>query len=202
MAMEMKEHALQQLVERLSKGDEKAFGQLYQLFGEKVYHIARKMKLGHEDAEGIVQEVFLKIWKKRANLDPELSINAYMIAIVRSLVIKKSKKEARFFAYQKYKIPLISFEASGDPELELIYSDFHHISSDLIDQLPPGQKKIFILRNFENLSTDEIAEKLHLSKRTVENQIFRASKGIKEKLQKLKIISASVFLLMFESVFS
>ncbi|MCH7400710.1 RNA polymerase sigma factor [Belliella kenyensis] len=194
--MEMKEHALRQLVEDLSKGDEKAFGKLYQLFGEKVYHIARKMNLNHEDAEGVVQEVFLKIWKKRENLDPELSINAYMIAIVRSLVIKKVKKEARFFAYQKYKIPLISFETNTDPELELIYADFHQVSSDLIELLPPGQKQVFIMKNFENLSTDEIAEKLNLSKRTVENQIFRASKGIKEKLQKLKIISAGILLLI------
>ncbi|MCH7409184.1 sigma-70 family RNA polymerase sigma factor [Belliella sp. DSM 111904] len=197
----MKEQALRQLVEDLSKGDEKAFGKLYQLFGEKVYHIARKMNLCHEDAEGVVQEVFLKIWKKRANLDPELSINAYMIAIVRSLVIKKSKKEARFFAYQKYKIPLISFETNSDPELDLIYSDFHQVSSALIEKLPPGQKQVFILKNFENLSTDEIAEKLNLSKRTVENQIFRASKGIKDKLQKLKIISASIFLLMIDAIF-
>ena len=49
------------------------------------------MDLSHEDAEGVVQEVFLKIWKNRSKLDPELSINAYLIAIVRSLVIKKAK---------------------------------------------------------------------------------------------------------------
>lgn len=198
--MEIKESVLQQLVKDLSKGDEKAFGKLYHLYGEKVYHIARKMNLGHEDAEGIVQEVFLKIWKKRANLDPELSINAYMIAIVRSLVIKKAKKEARFFAYQQYKIPLLSFETSSDPERELIYNDFQQFSSELIDQLPPAQKQVFVLRNVDNLSVDEIAEKLNLSRRTVENQIFRATKGIREKLQKLKIISTGLFLMFIDTV--
>ena len=52
----------QQLVIEISKGDEKAFEKLYLLFSEKIYHVSRKMNLNHEDSEGVVQEVFLKIW--------------------------------------------------------------------------------------------------------------------------------------------
>ena len=201
MSKEFDIHSHQELVMRLSKGDEKAFEKLYLLFSEKIYHISRKMNLCHEDAEGVVQEVFLKIWKNRAKLDPELSINAYMIAIVRSLVIKKSKKEARFFAFQNYSLPLYQFESNNGPEEDLIYSEFHHLSSEIIDQLPNSQKQIFIMRNFENLSIDEIAEKLNLSKRTVENQIFRATKVVKEKLVKLKIISMSIAAILAKSGF-
>lgn len=199
MSKEFDIHSHQELVSRLSKGDEKAFEKLYLLFSEKIYHISRKMNLCHEDAEGVVQEVFLKIWKNRAKLDPELSINAYMIAIVRSLVIKKSKKEARFFAFQNYNLPLYPFESNNGPEEDLIYSEFHHLSSEIIDQLPNGQKQIFIMRNFENLSIDEIAEKLNLSKRTVENQIFRATKVVKERL--VKLISMSIAAIVAKSAF-
>lgn len=182
----------QQLVSDLSKGDEKAFEKLYRLFSEKIYQVSRRMNLGHEDAEGVVQEVFLKIWKNRTQLNPDLSINAYLIAIVRSLVIKKVKKDARFFAFQQYNLPLVQGLASSGPEDDLIFEEFHHLTSEIINQLPPAQKQIFILRNFENLSTEEIAEQLNLSKRTVENQIFRANKLVKEKLVRLKIISSSV----------
>lgn len=200
MASEFEAHPHQQLVFDISQGNEKAFEKLYALFSEKIYHVSRRMNLSHEDAEGIVQEVFLKIWRKRSKLDPQLSINAYMIAIVRSLVIKKAKKEARFFAFQNYSIPLYEFERNSGPEQDLIYSEFHHISEEIIKQLPAGQKQIFILRHFENLSVEEIAEKLNISRRTVENQIFRSTKAVREKLVKLKIISLSVLSMALQTL--
>jgi RNA polymerase sigma-70 factor (family 1) len=200
MASEFGAHPHQQLVSDISRGDEKAFEKLYGLFSEKIYHVSRRMHLSHEDAEGIVQEVFLKIWKKREKLDPQLSINAYMISIVRSLVIKKAKKEARFFAFQNYSIPLYEIERNNGPEEELIFSEFHNISKEIIDHLPAAQKQIFLLRHFENLSVEEIAEKLNISRRTVENQIFRSTKAVKEKLVKLKIISASMFVMTLNSL--
>ena len=188
------------LVISLSLGDEKAFEELYKLFSEKIYHISRKMNLSHEDAEGVVQEVFLKIWKNRSKLDPELSINAYLIAIVRSLVIKKAKKDARFFAFQQYKIPLLQQLTSPGADDELIFSEFSQLTREIIEQLPPAQKKIFQLRYLENLSTAEIADQLQISKRTVENQIFRATSFVREKLTKIKIISSGLLFFVADSL--
>lgn len=192
--------SLKELVLHLSNGDEKAFERLYFLFSEKIYHISRKMNLCHEDAEGVVQEVFLKIWKNRTKLDPELSINAYLIAIVRSLVIKKAKKDARFYAFQQYKIPLLQQITSASAEDEIIFSEFSMLTQEIIEQLPPAQKKIFQLRYLENLSVAEISEQLNISKRTVENQIFRATSLVKEKLSKLKIISTGLLFFIVDSV--
>ncbi len=189
-----------QLVISLSQGDERAFEELYRLYSEKIYHISRKMNLSHEDAEGVVQEVFLKIWKNRFKLDPELSINAYLIAIVRSLVIKKAKKDARFFAFQQYKIPLIQQLSSPGADDELIFSEFSQLTREIIEQLPPAQKKIFQLRYLENLSVAEIADQLQISKRTVENQVFRATCFVREKLTKLKIISSGILFFIADSL--
>lgn len=189
-----------QLVISLSQGDERTFEELYRLYSEKIYHISRKMNLSHEDAEGVVQEVFLKIWKNRSKLDPELSINAYLIAIVRSLVIKKAKKDARFFAFQQYKIPLIQQLSSPGADDELIFSEFSQLTREIIEQLPPAQKKIFQLRYLENLSVAEIADQLQISKRTVENQVFRATCFVREKLTKLKIISSGILFFIADSL--
>ncbi|MFL0682782.1 MAG: RNA polymerase sigma factor [Algoriphagus aquaeductus] len=188
------------LVIRLVQGDERAFEELYKLFSEKIYHIARRMNLSHEDAEGVVQEVFLKIWKNRSKLDPELSINAYLIAIVRSLVIKKAKKDARFFAFQQYKIPLVQQISSPGADDELIFSEFSQLTKEIIEQLPPAQKRIFQLRYFENLSVSEIADQLNISKRTVENQVFRSTSLVREKLTKLKIISSGLLFFVIDSL--
>lgn len=188
------------LVIRLVQGDERAFEELYKLFSEKIYQIARRMNLSHEDAEGVVQEVFLKIWKNRSKLDPELSINAYLIAIVRSLVIKKAKKDARFFAFQQYKIPLVQQISSPGADDELIFSEFSQLTKEIIEQLPPAQKRIFQLRYFENLSVSEIADQLNISKRTVENQVFRSTSLVREKLTKLKIISSGLLFFVIDSL--
>lgn len=183
------------LIIGISDGDEKSFEKLYFLFSKKVYHTARKMNLNHEEAENVMQEVFLAIWENRANLDPALSINAYMIAIVKSLVVKQLKKKARLYAFQQYNIEILP-TATSQTEDDLIYSDLHQVSSEMIRQLPSGQKKIFMMRNMEYLSVDEIAQQLNLSKRTVENQIFRATKSLKEKLVQMKAISISAFLML------
>lgn len=191
----------QHLVIELSKGNEKAFEKLYLIFSEKIYHVSRKMNLSHEDAEGVVQEVFLKIWKNRSKLDPELSINAYLIAIVRSLVIKKAKKDARFFAFQQYNIPLIQHISASGPDDELIFTEFDQLTNEIIQQLPQGQKKIFQMRYFDNMTVAEIATQLNLSKRTVENQIFRATGTVKGKLTQLKIISSGLLFFIADSLF-
>ena len=152
--------------------------------------------MSHEDAEGIVQEVFLKIWRNRINLDSSLSFNAYIIAIVRSIVVKQSKKKARFFAYQHYAISF-SFDNSNETEDYIIFSDLDAISSKAIAELPAKQKQVFMMKNFQHLNVDEIAEKLNLSKRTVENQIYRATKSLREKLVNMKIISSFFLVVAF-----
>lgn len=153
------------------------------------------MFLSHEDAEGVVQDVFLKIWKNRANLDSSLSFNAYIITILRSIIIKQSKKRVRFYAYEKY---ALSFSSRFSQETEdyIIFSDLSEISSKVLKNLPHKQKQVFMMKNFHHLSVDEIAQKLNLSKRTVENQIHRATKTLREKLVNMEIIS-SISLLLF-----
>lgn len=159
------------------------------------------MRLSHEEAEEIVQEVFLKIWKYRAKLDPELSINAYMIAIIKSLVIKKNRKEARFFAFQQYQVPMIDSVSAHTPDDDLIYSEFHRLAMEIIEKLSPAQKQVFKMRHLEHKSFEEIAGKLNVSQRTVENQVFRSTKLVKKGLAKLEIVSVSILFLIFKVLF-
>lgn len=159
------------------------------------------MGLNHEEAEEIVQEVFLKIWKYKAKLDPELSINAYIIAIIRSLVIKKNRKEARFFAFQQYQIPLMDPVSAHTPDDDMIYSELHSISMEIIEKLPPAQKQVFKMRHLENRSFEEIAVKLDVSQRTVENKVFRATKWVKKRLSQLEIVSISILFFGINAIF-
>jgi RNA polymerase sigma-70 factor (ECF subfamily) len=175
-------------VSRLREGDEKAFSLLYDFFRPKVFFTSKKMNLSSEDAEEIVQEVFLIIWKNRQNLNSELSFNAYLLAILKSLIIKKSKKEAKRIAYEVYTLSTQEIE-SNETELLIEYSEFERISISEIEKLPKTQKEIFKMKNYENLHSGEIASKLGISKRTVESHIYVATKSIKNKLQKKYLIA-------------
>lgn len=185
-----------ELVSRLRSGDEIAFGKLYEKYASKIYNISRKMGLLHEDAEGVIQEVFMKIWRNRENLDSSLSFNAYIISIVRSMVLKQSRKRARFLAFQHYAITYWPGN-TNETEEYVIFSDLDELSSKAIEELPAKQKQVFMMKNFDHLTTEEIAAKLNLSTRTVENQIYRATKSLKEKLIDMKVITPGVIGLIF-----
>lgn len=175
-------------VSRLREGDEKAFSQLFEFFGPKIFNTSKKMNLSAEDAEEIVQEVFLIIWKNRQNLNSGLSFNAYLLSILKSLIIKNSKKEARRIAYEVYAISNQETE-TNETELQIEYSEFERISVSEIEKLPKTQREIFKMKNNENLHSGEIAEKLGISKRTVESHIYVATKSIKLNLQKKYLIA-------------
>jgi len=169
------------LVSQLKEGSEPAFTELFNLFHQKICNTSKKMFLSNEDAEEIAQEVFLIIWKNRQNLKCELSFNAYLLTILKSLIIKKSRKEAQKVAYEKY---ALNFQRNYSDDAERIFEnqELETIALEAVASLPDYQKEVYILKNQENLATEEIAVKMGISKRTVENHIYKASKSIKRSL--------------------
>ncbi|MBI1301563.1 MAG: RNA polymerase sigma-70 factor [Alphaproteobacteria bacterium] len=183
------------LVKRLRRGDEDAFGCLFRQFGPKIYGTARRMFLNHEDAEELVQEVFLKIWKKRAELKDDLSFQGYLITIMKSMIYKKAKRKAMFTVYQETAASGQGIVANeGEEKLE--YEDLRKYSQMAIDQLPKCQKVVFEMRYLNHRSADEIAEHLSISKRTVESHIYKATKSVREKLSGSSYLSPELFLVV------
>ena len=197
----IKQSDIPKVVDRLREGDQNAFSQLYGYFKEKIFFTSRKMCLSTEDAEEIVQEVFMIVWKNRRNLKSDLSFNAYLLSILKSLIIKKSRNKARKIAYEVYAI-VHSEKVTNETELQVEFWEIERLSYSEIEKLPNTQKKIFKLRNIENLCSGEIAEKLGISKRTVENHIYVASKTIRNILQnKYDITIKSSVLFLFSLIF-
>jgi RNA polymerase sigma factor (sigma-70 family) len=197
----IKQSDIPKVVDRLREGDENAFSQLYDYFKEKIFFTSRKMCLSAEDAEEIVQEVFMIVWKNKRNLKSDLSFNAYLLSILKSLIIKRSRNEARKIAYEVYAIDHAE-KVTNETALQVEFWEIERLSYLEIEKLPYTQKKIFKLKNFENLCSAEIAEKLGISKRTVENHIYVASKTIRNILQnKYDISIKSLVLFIFSLLF-
>jgi len=189
------QQSVTELVGLLQTGDQKAYINLYNFFAPKILNTCKKMYLNQQDAEEVVQEVFLKVWEKRGQLDNTLSFNAYLLTIMRSLIFKRSRKQALDIAYQKYNIQFLSKEDNCTEEA-ILFEEIKSFSNKAIASLPKGQQEVFSLKFSEHLSADEIAVKLHLSKRTVENQLYKATKELKKKLISNELIPYELLMML------
>ncbi len=171
------------MIRSLKEGGEAAFKIVYDTFSQKIFIVAIKFGLAEEEAQEVVQEVFVKLWDHRRTLKEDLSINAYLLTITKNTLINYSKKQAYEIAYKKY-LDKQDLNSNFSTEDEIIYADYELLTQSFINQLPAQQKEIFLLAKKENMPSKEIAEKLNISLRTVENQIYRATKKIKEELRR------------------
>jgi RNA polymerase sigma-70 factor, ECF subfamily len=172
------------LIKKMIEGDPKAFSNLFERYAFNLLNVARMYINHREEAEEIVQETFYRVWKYRANMDPELSFKAYIITIAKRLIFNQAKKRMHELAYQEYFIK--NFTEKNNPIDEII--DFKELDQKIrtaIDDLPPKRKEVFVLSRDHGLSTLEIAKKLNISVSTVENQINKAIKSIREAIAML-----------------
>lgn len=180
-------------LEQLKANSEQAFESLYDQYSNKIYKVSLRFGLNHEDAVEIVQDVFVKVWERRKDINLELSFNAYLLTICKNLIIKKARKNTTQIAFQKY---YSKFQDGIDRSTEdiIVFADLLKVTEGFMDLLPPQQKEIFKLSRIEQLSHQEISARLNLSVRTVENHVYRASEKLKMKLKELGI---TVSLLLF-----
>lgn len=181
---------------QLIKGNKQAFNCLFQIYHKKLYYFAKGYLKSEKEAEEIVQETFLKIWERKEFLDPELSFHAYLFKIAFNFIQKGLIKNVK------------NDELKHDLADELINFDNHtanmvnyhfllqHINQ-IIDELPPRQKEIFILRKLDGYSAQEISEKLSLATKTVEAHLTAALKFLKTKLKSEKFSDIVLFALIF-----
>jgi RNA polymerase sigma-70 factor (family 1) len=182
-----------QLVHNLSKGNLLAFNTLYKDYSGRLYRFAFGYLKSEDEAEELVQEVFTKIWEKRAELKKELSFKSFLFTIAFNIIRKHFRNKAHLSEYFENKI-------NDDPDMQtsqkITYDSLYHYITDLVNQLPNRRKEIFIKSRFEGLSINEIAEKMKISHKTVENQLTDALKFIRTNLNR-ENISVILFISLF-----
>lgn len=170
-----------ELIELLKGGSYAAFEILYERYSQSIYLTAKKFHLSHENAENIVQDVFLKVWEKKNGLKTEYSFFSYLFTIAKNAIFKQLKKKIFVSLKEEYnlKTPLVS---PNQTESKLLRDDFKLQYHGTIRKLTPAKKKIFILRYHLGLNNQEIATRLGLSKRTVESHIHQIKLTLREHL--------------------
>lgn len=171
------------LIVSLREGDIKAFSELFDRYAKRLYHFAIGYLKSVEESEEIVQEVFLKIWNNREEISLLKSFEAYLFTIAKNGIlntIRKSKSEQAYLNYTKLHPGknILLDEELDFKELEIAYKQ-------IIDKLSPKRKEIYILSRELLLSNAEIAKKMNISVKTVENQMTSAISEIRKNLRLL-----------------
>ncbi len=181
------------LVRRLHKNDIFAFNELYQKYSAKAYNFISKHLDTEEDVKDLLQELFITIWKKRKDINEELSFNSYLFTITLNLIRKHFRKKIKDRNIIKKWIETPELYSS-DPAYIAEFNDLENISIKIINELPPKRKQVFELSRKEGLSNDEIAVKLNINKKTVENHLNLALKYFRKKYKSSSFILSLFFI--------
>ncbi|WP_114937689.1 RNA polymerase sigma-70 factor [Mucilaginibacter endophyticus] len=168
-----------ELWEAVVSDSSRAFVVLYNRYWHKLYKTAKKYLKDDIVAEEIVHDVFVALWQKRHS-SKIVDFQKYILVTARYHVYKQLRTiaaEKVEFYEQIPEQPTLALVSEAD--VKLGYEDLQTELTNVLKQLPRRCQEIFWLSRVENLSNDEIAERLNISKRTVENQITIALKFLR-----------------------
>ncbi len=169
------------LISLLKEGNHEAFAEIYNRYWRGLYNAAYKRLPDREVCEDIVQNVCIDLWERRQISDIR-NLPAYLHTAVRFQVFKTAARDPQQSGLlSAFDEMLVSPAHTDDYLLE---SEIRNLISLWIDTLPEKRREIFILHYFHQLSSGEIADRLHLSRKTVQNQLNIASKVIQEHATK------------------
>ena len=175
-----------QLIERFQNGDETAFNEIVLRYQEKVYWIARRYLADHDDADDVVQEVFVKAYEALRGFrrDAALGTWLYRIAVNQSINALRWRRLKSALRIDE----LTSEQASDDetPHEALESSDRRRLIEEAVSRLPEKQKAVFVLRYYQELSYEQIATTLKTSVGGLKANYFHAVKKIQEFLRNVE----------------
>lgn len=169
------------LLQSIANGNEAAFQKLYAAFSTKVYNTAIGYVQNQEDAEEILQDVFVKIHRNAAKFKGNSAVGTwvYRITVNTSLNVLRKKKYLSFLSFGEVKKDVPTFEHPGvlmenKEESKLLFK--------AIDLLPSNQKTAFILSFVEGLPRQKVSDIMEISLKATEGLLQRAKKNLRKKL--------------------
>lgn len=175
------------LMVRIGAGDHHAFRALVERHQNAIIGTVAKMLGNPTDAEDISQQVFLRIWRNAKRYRPDAKFTTYLFTITRNLVFNETrrrgrKKEVSADEREETSNQLIEDSPDRQPDSELLQSELQAAVDAAISRLPETQRMAVVLRRYEQLSYEEIAEVLKLSVSAVKSLLFRARTSLREAL--------------------
>jgi RNA polymerase sigma-70 factor (ECF subfamily) len=167
------------ILTKVIQGDENAFAELYNYYKSPALRFTTSLLKDDEEAENMVQDVFLKIWIKRAHIKPEYNFSSYLFTCLRNMAFdyfKKMEKSEQLRKQFMEGMTLFADEEREEKERRI------SLVQNAVESLSVKRKLILKLNIEEGKSYQEIAEFLRISKNTVKNQLVKAKQILREKM--------------------
>lgn len=188
------------LLLRLKEGNYEAFEQIYGRYYRQLAGNLMKLLKSRDLVGEALQEIFMRLWNNRLNVDPEKPIKAYLFRIGENLVYDTFRKAARD---EKMRVYFMAFttEAYEHIEKALFEQENKQLLHDAIDKLPPQRKRVYILCKLEEKSYKEISELLGISTAAVNDHITKANAFLKSYITKHPSLPALVVSSLLLSIY-
>ncbi len=185
-----------ELIKRVAAGDERAFRQLYVQYHQVLRTHVFRLTESTDLADEVVQDVFLKVWHGREKLEAVTNFGGYLFILSKNLTIDLLRKHVRqTILARKWEQEETNAAASAAQEEP---TDLYHaLLDEAIDQLPPQQKRAYILSRHEQLKYAEIAAEMNISRETVKTYLQLAITSIKTYIRKKGHLINLFFLFFF-----
>lgn len=174
------------LIRLLKDGSNKAFDKIYQMYARRLYAYSIQFTKSSEEAEEIVQDVFVKLWQNKENIRQDETLCSLLFIMAKHLLINAYRSKVNNPVYEEY-IYHLDVLSVDNALYNLEYDEFLQKLYMEIRKLPSTQQKVIELSRMQQLSNKEVAEKLSLSEQTVKNQLSIALKTLRENLNKILI---------------
>ncbi|MCY1722047.1 RNA polymerase sigma-70 factor [Prolixibacteraceae bacterium Z1-6] len=181
-------------IKDLKSGSYEAFNSIYFEYSKRLYAFAKSYIRNDSDVEEIVQEVFLKLWKNRAELKEDLSFDSYLFTVTKNAVLNTLRSKKYKDIYLQHQSLFPSKNVLLDDELN--FRELEKSYLFVVDSLPPRKKEVYLLSREKLLSYNEIAEELGISVKTVDNHMTSALSDIRKKISSLGF-SGLLFVTLF-----
>ncbi len=179
------------LMEKVRAGDMDAFRDLVETHQQRVIGTVTRMLGDHNDAEDLAQQIFVRVWKSAPRWEPTAKFTTWLYTILRNLVFNECRRRARH--------KTTSLDAATDDEdhpqqfpdgnakpadTAMLDEEMQEAIERSIQELPEAQRMAVIMRRYQDVSYEEIAEVLDLTVPSVKSVLFRARTELREKLRK------------------
>ena len=175
------------LMTKVARGDHAAFEELVQRHRHAVVGTVAKMLANHSEAEDIAQQVFLRLWKSAGRYKPTAKFTTFLFTITRNLVFNETRRKSRR-GEQSLEEQADDwhqqFQEKGrtQPDAQMLQSELREAVNRAIASLPRKQRMAVVLRRYENMPYEDIADVLGISVSAVKSQLFRARTSLRQVL--------------------